>query len=66
MSTAIAFRPTETDTRIIEEAQKDGETRSDVIRRALRHLDQEEWLKRFHEESVRLTDENLNTEPDAW
>ena len=66
MSATITFRPTADDARIIAEAQSSQETVSDVIRRALRHLDQEAWLERFRAEAAMVANEDLNLEPEAW
>jgi hypothetical protein len=66
MSSVITFRPTADDFRIISEAQSQQETVSDVIRRALRYLDQEAWLERFRAEAAMVVGEDLNQEPEAW
>jgi len=66
MSSTITFRPTADDSRIIASAQAPQETVSDVIRRALRYLDQEAWLERFRTEAATITDENLSLEPETW
>ena len=66
MSSTITFRPTADDSRIIAGAQSPQETVSDVIRRALRYLDQEAWLERFRQEAAMVADEDLNREPEAW
>lgn len=44
--TNIGFRATPEDERIIKAAMEEGERTSDVIRRALRLLEREIWLKR--------------------
>ena len=62
----IGFRPTGRDERIIKEAMRDGESTTDVIRRALRKLEREAWLAKFHADVERLRDEDLSDEPDAW
>lgn len=62
----ITFRPTADDDRIINRARHEDETTTDVIRRALRLLDREEWLAQFHIDALALKDEDLNAEPDAW
>ncbi|MFC9436572.1 hypothetical protein [Nocardia sp. NPDC057030] len=62
----ITFRPTANDERIINRARRDDETTTEVIRRALRLLDREEWLAQFHIDALALQDEDLNAEPDAW
>lgn len=66
MSTSIGFRPTAEDERILREAARPGENTSDTLRRALRLLDHERWLERFHTDAEKLKDENLSAEPDAW
>ncbi|MFC7743399.1 hypothetical protein ACFQXA_24165 [Nocardiopsis composta] len=45
---------------------REGERTSDVIRRALRALERESWLKKAREDAERLSDENLADEEDAW
>ena len=66
MSKTIGFRPTEEDQRIIRNAMRDDERTTDVIRRALRLLDREEWLARARADAERLADEDLSDETDAW
>ncbi|WP_336051983.1 hypothetical protein [Streptomyces sp. CA2R101] len=62
----IEFRPTEEDARIIKDAMRGGEGASDVIRRALRLLECEEWLSRARSDAERLAGEDLTAEEDAW
>ncbi|WP_405166961.1 hypothetical protein OG203_18735 [Nocardia sp. NBC_01499] len=62
----ITFRPTAHDEKIIDRARGDGESATDVIRRALRSLDHEEWLAQARVDAIALRDEDLNAEPDAW
>lgn len=66
MSQTISFRATEKDTQIIERTLRPGERKSDVIRRALRLLDRDEWLQQSLRDMKRLRDEDLSQEPDAW
>jgi antitoxin ParD1/3/4 len=66
MAMTIGFRPTEDDERILRAATRDGETRSDTIRRALRLLEQERWTEEFRRDAERIADEDLNAEPEAW
>lgn len=66
MTTSIGFRPTAEDERILREAARPGETTSDTLRRALRLLDHERWLGRFHADAEKIKDEDLNAEPEAW
>ena len=66
MATTITFRPTVDDERIIDHARHGDENTTDVIRRALRLLDREQWLQQFRADAARLADEDLNSEPDAW
>lgn len=66
MPGSIGFRPSADDERILKEAARPGETTSDTLRRALRLLDHERWLTQFRADAEQLTDENLNSEPDAW
>ncbi|MFI6048048.1 hypothetical protein ACIA8C_40965 [Nocardia sp. NPDC051321] len=62
----ITFRPTADDEQIINRARHDDENTTDVIRRALRLLDREEWLAQARIDAATLRDEDLNEEPDAW
>jgi hypothetical protein len=62
----VAFRPTEEDRRIIESAKRPDEGVTDVIRRALRLLAREDWLRQAREDAERLADEELTDEQDAW
>jgi antitoxin ParD1/3/4 len=66
MATSIGFRPTADDARILREAALPGESTSDTLRRALRHLDHEQWLTQFRADAEALQDEDLNAEPEAW
>jgi antitoxin ParD1/3/4 len=65
-ATTIGFRPTEEDARIIEAATREGESTSDVIRRALRLLEREAWVTRARADAERLADEDFSGEGDAW
>jgi Arc/MetJ-type ribon-helix-helix transcriptional regulator len=66
MRATIGFRPTEEDERIIKAAMRSGEHKSDVIRRALRLLEREVWVKQARADAERLRDEDLATEQDSW
>jgi Arc/MetJ-type ribon-helix-helix transcriptional regulator len=66
MPATIGFRPTEEDEKIINAAMRSGESRTDVIRRALRLLADEVWLEQARAAAERLRDEDLSNEPDAW
>ncbi|MDN5682328.1 MULTISPECIES: hypothetical protein [Corynebacterium] len=66
MTSTIGFRPTAEDERILREAARRGENKSDTLRRALRLLDHERWLDQFHRDTEQLADEDLNSEPEAW
>lgn len=66
MAKTIGFRPTEEDQKIIEEVMREGERTSDVIRRALRVLEREDWLAQARADAERLKDEDLSDEEDAW
>jgi len=59
----IGFRPNEVDKRILEGS---GDSTTNTIRRALRLLDHDEWMKQAMEDAWRIKGENLNDEPDAW
>lgn len=62
----VAFRPTDEDRRIIEAAKRPDEGVTDVIRRALRLLEREDWLKQARADAERLAGEDLSGEQDAW
>ncbi len=62
----VAFRPTEEDRLIIEASKRPNEGVTDVIRRALRLLAREDWLKQARADAERLADEELSAEQDAW
>jgi Arc/MetJ-type ribon-helix-helix transcriptional regulator len=66
MMANIGFRATPEDERIIQTAMREGERTSDVIRRALRLLEREVWLKQARADAERLADEDLSEEEDAW
>jgi Arc/MetJ-type ribon-helix-helix transcriptional regulator len=66
MASTIGFRPTEEDERIIKSAMREGDSTSDVIRRALRLLEREAWLTQARADAERLADEDLSAEEDAW
>ncbi|WP_206323378.1 hypothetical protein [Streptomyces sp. HNM0574] len=66
MSKQVAFRPTEEDARILGEQQAEGESQSDVLRRALRLLEQKAWTEKAHLDMYRLKREDLSDEPDDW
>lgn len=66
MSRTIGFRPTEEDEKILRAARRVNEHTSDLIRRALRLLEREEWLSRARDDAERLADEDLSVERDAW
>ena len=65
-SSQVAFRPTDEDRRIIESAKRPDEGVTDVIRRALRLLEREDWLRQARSDAERLADEDLSGEEDAW
>lgn len=66
MAATIGFRPTERDEQIIRAAMRSGEHKSDVIRRALRLLEREVWVKQARSDAEQLRDEDLSSEQDAW
>ncbi|MGW1169957.1 hypothetical protein [Streptomyces sp. NPDC002550] len=65
---SVGFRPTEDDTEIIEALKRPGEKTSDVLRRALRALEREEWQRQALKDMERIaaSGENLAEEPDEW
>lgn len=66
MTATIGFRPTDKDEQIIKAAMRTGEHKSDVIRRALRLLEREVWIKQARQDAERLREEDLSAEQDAW
>jgi negative regulator of replication initiation len=67
MPSTIGFRPTEEDQRIIDAVtQETGESASDALRRALRLLDREMWLRQARADIAANIDEDISDEPDAW
>jgi len=62
----IGFRATDEDEKIIAAHRREGESTTDVLRRALRLLDREAWEQRARMDMSRLRDEDLSVEPDAW
>lgn len=68
MAATIGFRPTDEDQRIIDAAMAaTGETSgSAIIRRGLRLLEREVWLRSAREDAQSLSAEDLSAEQDAW
>jgi negative regulator of replication initiation len=67
MPPTIGFCPTAEDQRIIDAAtQLTGESASDTLRRALRLLDREVWLRQARADTAANADEDISAEPDAW
>lgn len=66
MAATITFRPSTEDERILDRARHGEENTTDIIRRALRLLDRQEWLQQAQSDAARLRDEDLNDEPEAW
>ncbi|WP_217708398.1 hypothetical protein [Nonomuraea rhodomycinica] len=64
--TVTVFPTGPEDERIIRTAARPGERSGDVIRRALRLLGHEVWLKQARADARRLADEDLSAEEDAW
>ncbi|MEV0684143.1 hypothetical protein AB0I35_09780 [Nocardia sp. NPDC050378] len=65
-TTGIRF--TQADQVLVERLTKPGETKADVIRRALHELERREWLIAAQREAEQIdtSDEDLGREPDAW
>jgi hypothetical protein len=61
----IGFRPTADDRRILDAATRDGETTTDVIRRALKLLEHKAWQDQALTDMARLAEEDLNADLDA-
>jgi negative regulator of replication initiation len=67
MPSTIGFRPTDEDQRIIDSVTLlTGESASDTLRRALRLLDREVWLRQARADMAANADEDISGEPDAW
>jgi antitoxin ParD1/3/4 len=66
MASSIGFRPTPEDERILAAATREGESTTDVIRRALRLLEREQWLTQAHTDAQDLATEDLTSEDAAW
>jgi len=62
----IGFRPTAEDVRVLKANALPGETTSDTLRRAVQLLDYHTWLDRARADSLRLRQEDVNAEPEAW
>lgn len=45
---------------------KGNENVTDILRRGMRRLAQEQWEEQLRQESTALADEDLNAEADAW
>ncbi|MFJ9893591.1 hypothetical protein ACIQPR_09675 [Streptomyces sp. NPDC091280] len=65
---SVGFRPTEADNEIIDAHRRPGEATSDVLRRALRALDRQQWETQAREDMERIaaSGEDLSEEPDDW
>ncbi|MEW1583728.1 hypothetical protein AB0407_37545 [Streptomyces microflavus] len=65
---SVGFRPTEDDAEIIEALKRPGEKTSDVLRRALRALERDEWQNQANRDmqDIAASGENLADEPDEW
>lgn len=62
----IGFRDSEEDRNLIARLQHEGESTTDVLRRALRALDRQTWEAQARADMERLRDEDLSNEPDDW
>ncbi|MFI1918954.1 hypothetical protein [Nocardia sp. NPDC020380] len=64
----IGFRATAHDTELLESLRHDGESNSDVLRRALDALQRREAQRQIQADAdaIMASGENLNDEPDAW
>ncbi|MFC9893047.1 hypothetical protein ACFVMC_05080 [Nocardia sp. NPDC127579] len=65
-TTGIRLAPN--DQELLAKLTQPGETKADVIRRALHELDRREWLIAAQADAERIdaSGEDLNVEPDAW
>lgn len=64
----IGFRATAHDAELLESLRHEGETNSDVLRRALAALERREAQRQIQADAERImsSGENLNDEPEAW
>ena len=64
----IGIRFTEAEKSLVDKLAQPGESKADVIRRALHELERREWVATAQKEAERIdaSDEDLNREPDAW
>ncbi|MGQ4598294.1 hypothetical protein [Nocardia sp. R6R-6] len=67
-SATTGIRFTQADKTLVDKLTKPGETKADVIRRALHELERREWVIAAQQEAERIdaSGEDLNQEPDAW
>ncbi len=65
-STTATIRINREDACLMEEVVHSDESVTDLFRRALRRLSQEQWEQQLRRDAVRLADEDLSTEADAW
>jgi hypothetical protein len=62
----LSMRATAEDARLLDSVAVAGETVTDVLRRAIRRLSQEQWEAELRRDAVRLVDDDVNAEDDAW
>ncbi|MCM3503017.1 hypothetical protein M3667_14185 [Microbacterium sp. P26] len=66
-SAGVTMRVNAEDARILVELMKDSRSGvTDVLRRGIRRVQQEQWEDQLRREAATLTDEDLNDEDDAW
>ncbi|WP_206337340.1 hypothetical protein [Streptomyces sp. Z26] len=65
---SVGFRPTPQDDEIIQAHKRPNESTSDVLRRALRALDDNQWQAQARQDMERIaaSGEDLSDEPDDW
>ncbi|MFD4481532.1 hypothetical protein ACFWPU_36225 [Streptomyces sp. NPDC058471] len=66
VANTVAFRTSDEDKRVIAGLLKEGESASDLLRRALRRLEREALRDQMYADMARLADEDLSDEPDDW
>ncbi|MDQ8707269.1 hypothetical protein RCO28_33090 [Streptomyces sp. LHD-70] len=66
IANTVAFRPNDEDRRVIAELKREGESASDLLRRALKQLEREARREAMYADMARLAHEDLSDEPDDW
>lgn len=54
------------DAKVLVALSQGGESVSDILRRGMRRVAQEQWEEQLRVDAARLSGEDLNSEADAW